>query len=134
MKSLPRGEEKPAEPNGGNLHAGHTSMFRSLRRQRYKILGLILVGFLLIRVGLIWCFPDGRIHLTQDSFYKLRIGMTEEEVASILSRGNKIEEETFTMWTFSDGVILIEFENGRLKEKDFVLNPEPIRPPRFPRF
>ena len=60
--------------------------------------------------------------------------MTEEEVTSILSRSERIEKETYTMWVFSDGVILTEFEKGRLKKKDFVLDPEPIRTPSFPRF
>ena len=110
-------------------------MLRFLRRHRYKVFGLIIVIFLLIRIGLIWFVPGGRIHVTEDKFYELQIGMTEEAVENILGPSHKVhEEETFSAWSYSDGMIVTEFENGKLKSKDFVLDPEPIRRPRFPRF
>src|SRR5262249_42873597 len=96
------------------------------------ILGLIIVSFLLIRIGLIWFFPEGRRDVTEDTYYKLRIGMSEQECENILGDATKIEKEGFTVWSYPDGVILTVFENGKLKKIDFLLDFEPIRVPSFP--
>ncbi len=66
-------------------------MFRSLKRQRYKIFGLIIVSLLLIRVGLIWFFPEGKGH------YEIRTGLTglvrkpfEQIIQCIIEAGKPI--------------------------------------------
>jgi len=107
-------------------------MFRQLKRQRYKILGVIILSVLLIRIGLIWFIPESS-HFAEDRFYELRIGMTEEEVERILSRSRRIEKETFTIWSYTDGLIFTEFEDGKLKTKDYIPMIQPKHAPRFPR-
>jgi hypothetical protein len=88
-------------------------------RRRRLLLGAGALAWLGLAGGLVVWLTHPQPGVTRANFYRLRVGMTEQEAEAILGRPETVDGESYRCcnkgWKEGDLFILLEFLDGHLR-------------------
>lgn len=102
-------------------------MQRWYRRYRVPILAALILGY-----ALVYCCRGSflpSVNPMEAQYNAIHNGMTVEEVEDILGKSTDPDLDGQRIWTGRGGVIIVQFDGRRVREKEFIPIEQPSKWP-----